>query len=158
VFGITHGESPYSVGMSDGVLPGIDSAFGRRVRDRLRDERVIWLTTCGADGTPQPNPVWFLWEDPARVLIFSRADAYRLVHIRSRPRVSLHFNSDADGGDVVVLTGSAGVASDVPPAHRHAAYTAKYGDAMTRVSGRHEDFSAEYPVPLVVTVDRVRGF
>lgn len=34
-------------------------ALGERVRRRLRDEHII--STVGADGTRQPNPVWFLW-------------------------------------------------------------------------------------------------
>ena len=38
------------------VLPDPQSPFGARVRERLRDENVIWFTTVGADGTPQPNP------------------------------------------------------------------------------------------------------
>ncbi len=42
--------------------------FGARVAQRLREEHLIWLTTVGADGTPQPNPVWFLW-DGASVLV-----------------------------------------------------------------------------------------
>lgn len=41
--------------------------FGRRVRERLTEESVAWLTTVGRDGTPQPNPVWFLWDGDAEV-------------------------------------------------------------------------------------------
>ncbi|WAX58089.1 hypothetical protein M6B22_04785 [Jatrophihabitans cynanchi] len=36
------------------VLPAAGTPFGDRVRERLADEQVIWLTTVGADGTPQP--------------------------------------------------------------------------------------------------------
>lgn len=50
--------------MASDVLPDADSEFGQRVRARLRDEQVIWFTTVGADGTPQPNPVWFIWQGP----------------------------------------------------------------------------------------------
>jgi hypothetical protein len=39
------------------VLPDPATPFGERVARRLREEAVIWLTTMGADGTPQPNPV-----------------------------------------------------------------------------------------------------
>ena len=38
------------------------SSFGRRVVERLENEHVVWLTTVAADGTPQPSPVWFLWD------------------------------------------------------------------------------------------------
>lgn len=70
-----------------------DNAFGQRVRERLGTEMVIWFTTVGADGTPQPNPVWFLWEDDG-FLIYNRADANRLTHIAKRPQVSLNFDGD----------------------------------------------------------------
>ncbi len=38
------------------------SLYGERVRRRLTGEMTIWLTTVGRDGTPQPNPVGFLWD------------------------------------------------------------------------------------------------
>ena len=42
----------------------IDSSteFGKRVEQRLRDEQIGWIVTVGTDGTPQPSPVWFLWD------------------------------------------------------------------------------------------------
>jgi PPOX class probable F420-dependent enzyme len=137
------------------VLP--DGAFGDRVRARLRDETVIWFTTVGADGTPQPNPVWFVWDGGSSVLIYNRADANRLAHVDARPEVSLHFDGNGRGGDIVVLAGTAHRAPQQPAAHRNADYLAKYSDAMARVSGTAERFSADYPVPLVIDVRRVRG-
>jgi PPOX class probable F420-dependent enzyme len=140
-------------------MPVIPSgAFGDRVRTRLRDERVVWLTTVGADGTPQPNPVWFLWEDPATVLVYNRRDAFRLAHIARRPRVALNFDGDGTGSDIVVLTGSARVVDDRPGPDSHPAYLAKYDAAMRRVSGSIATFAADYPVPMEITVERVRGF
>ncbi|HEY8828614.1 MAG TPA: hypothetical protein VIM17_12730, partial [Jatrophihabitantaceae bacterium] len=88
----------------------------------------------------------------------ARADANRLTHIASRPREALHFDGNGQGGNIVVLAGRASLAVDVPPPHEHAAYLAKYRDAMTRVSGSLETFSANYPVALAVQVERVRGF
>jgi len=38
--------------------------FGQRAERRLRDEKLAWLTTVDAKGTPQPIPVWFLWTAP----------------------------------------------------------------------------------------------
>lgn len=139
------------------VLPSADTPFGERVRRRLRDEVCIWLTTVGADGTPQPNPVWFVWDD-GDVLIYNRDNARRLDHLRGGSRVSLHFNANARGGDVVVLAGRAEVSAAEPPAHEMAAYLNKYRDDMIRVSGSLEAFSATYSVPLRVRVSRVRGF
>lgn len=140
------------------VLPDASTPFGARVRDRLRDERVIWLTTIAGDESPQPNPVWFLWEDPDVLLIYNRPDAWRLRHISRRPRVALHFDGNGRGGDVVVFTGSAAPAPDLPQPHRNAAYLAKYTESMVRVSGTTEQFSSDYPIGVRVVVDRIRGF
>jgi PPOX class probable F420-dependent enzyme len=137
------------------VVP--DGAFGERVRTRLRDAQVIWLTTVGGDGSPQPNPVWFLWDGDASVLVYNRADAFRLKHVEARPQVALHFDGDGRGGDIVVLTGDAHRADDSPPAHTNPAYVEKYDGPMRRVSGSTEQFADAYPVALRIDIRRVRG-
>lgn len=137
------------------VIP--DNDFGRRVRERLSREAVIWLTTVGADGTPQPNPVWFLWRDDS-FLIYNRPRAHRLAHIAHRPEVSLHFNSDDGGGDIMVFAGRAVQLDDQPLPHELPEYAEKYGDKMAQISGSVEQFSADYPVPIRVDVTRVRGY
>lgn len=137
------------------VLPG--GAFGDRVRNRLRDERVIWFTTVGADGTPQPNPVWFLWDGAGSVLIYNRADANRVAHVAARPNVSLHFDGNGRGGDIVVLAGVARRDGNQLPSHENDGYLAKYRESMVRVSGSTEQFAADYPVPIVIDIRRVRG-
>jgi PPOX class probable F420-dependent enzyme len=139
------------------VLPDPDTEYGRRVRARLNGELVIWLTTVGADGTPQPNPVWFFWQEPSSVLVYNRADAKRLRHIASSPRVALHLDGNGHGGDIVVLTGNAALA-DEPLPHEHPDYLVKYKASMTRVSGNPEKFSVEYPVALRIDVSSLRGF
>ena len=78
------------------------SRFGRRVKRRLRREKVIWLTTVDAQHAPQPRPVWFPW-DGRTFLIFSENGKAKLRHIARNPAVSLNFNTDQDGGDVVVF-------------------------------------------------------
>src|SRR5215831_5912700 len=88
------------------ILPDPATPFGERVARRLREEVVIWLTTTGSDGTPQPAPVWFLWEGES-FLIYTLTNAKRLAHIERNPRVALHFDSDGTGGDIVVFTGEA---------------------------------------------------
>jgi PPOX class probable F420-dependent enzyme len=132
-------------------------AFGDRVRSRLRDEMVIWFTTVGADGTPQPNPVWFVWDGADSLLIYNRADANRVAHVAARPEVSLHFDGNGRGGDIVVLAGTARRDTNQPPPHENNDYLAKYRDAMIRVSGSSEQFADDYPVPIVIDIRRVRG-
>jgi len=139
------------------VFPDPATPFGQRVERRLRDEKVIWLTTVGTDGTPQPNPVWFL-VDGTTVFVYNRPDAHRLAHIRRNPRVTLNLDGDGRGGDVIVLSGRAEIVGDQPLPHEFPPYVAKYREAAERVSGNVEEFSAEYSVALRITVDRVRGF
>jgi PPOX class probable F420-dependent enzyme len=138
-------------------LPDPETPFGRAVRDRLANEPLIWLTTVGKDGTPQPNPVWFL-HDGDDVLIYNLASANRLTHIRQRPRVSLNFNGDEHGGSIVVITGLARVAADERPPNQHPAYVAKYADPMANVSGSADKFAATYNVAMRIDIGKIRGF
>ncbi len=134
-----------------------DGAFGDRVRTRLRDAYVIWLTSVGADGTPQPNPVWFVWDGAHSIIVYNRADAHRLAHIDARPRIALHLDGNGRGGDIVVLSAIARRAPEAPAPHENPDYVAKYADGMTRVSGGREQFSVDYPVPLRIEIQHVRG-
>jgi PPOX class probable F420-dependent enzyme len=138
------------------VLPDPSTPFGERVRRRLRDDKVVWLTTVDASGTPQPNPVWFVW-DGETFLTYNRPDAHRLVHVQARPNVSLNLGSRG-GGDIVVVVGQAELADGEPPPHEHPLYVDKYRDDMSHVSGSAEAFSEQYPVPLRIRPRRVRGF
>ena len=137
------------------LLPDPSSSFGRQVRERLAGESLIWFTTVGRDGTPQPNPVWFLWEDGS-VLVYNTPVANRISHIRRRPQVSLHLNSN-DGGGIVVLTGTAEVSDAEPAPDQHPAYLAKYADGMTQVSGSPAAFASTYSVPIRVRPTSIRG-
>lgn len=139
------------------AFPDPSTPFGERVRHRLREEPVIWITTIGQDGTPQPNPVGFLLQDDNSILIYNAANAHRLDHVADRPRVALHFDGDGAGADIVVFTGVAHRADGIPPAHENAAWVAKYGAGMVRRSGNAETFSQQFPVPLRVEITRTRG-
>lgn len=131
--------------------------FGARVARRLQDEQVIWLTTVGRDGTPQPNPVWFVWEDNS-FLIYTQDTAYKLRNIRRNPRVSLHFDSGESGEDVVVFTGRASLDESAPLAHRHAAYLEKYRQGIADIDMTPESMGKDYHVAIRVKPDKVRGF
>lgn len=138
------------------VIP--DSEFGSRVRRRLGSEKVAWLTTTGADGTPQPNPVWFVWEQDADALIvYSDKDAARLEHVAARPRVAVNFDGDGRGGDIVVIAGVAEQALDAPPPDRHVLYVSKYAADVERIGMDPASFAERYSVPLRVRMTKVRG-
>ncbi len=140
----------------DSVLPDPGTPQGERFARRLAEERIGWLTTVGADGTPQPNPVWFLW-DQGTILIYSLPSAARLPHIRRNPRVSLNLNSNAQGGDILVLTGDARISPDEPSADQVPAYVAKYGEAIARSFGTPANFAAQYSTPIRITPTKARG-
>ncbi len=138
------------------VLPSPSTPFGERVERRLREEPIIWLTTTGADGTPQPNPVWFLWDGDS-FLVYSLPDAARLPHIQRTPRVALHFDGNGKGGDIVIFTGEARVSQDEPPADQVPVYVEKYQDFIARSFGTPAAFAAKYSVALRITPSKVRG-
>jgi PPOX class probable F420-dependent enzyme len=139
-----------------GWMPGADSDLGRRLRRRLEEDRVVWLTSVASDGTPQPNPVWFIVEGD-ELLVWNRPDARRLAHVRRRPRVALNFNSSPPGGDILVITGDARRVDEAALPHEVPAYVDKYGEAMQRISGSLEGFSKAYPVLLRIRPDQVRS-
>ncbi len=142
--------------MTNDVFPDPSTTFGRRVRERLADEIVLWLTTVGADGTPQPNPVWFLWEGEASILVSNRSSAKRIDHVRARPRVSLNFDGNGQGGDIVVMTGTAQLLEDFPLAHEYKPFAEKYAEQTERVFDNAEDFARKYPVAMRIRISRLR--
>ncbi|PZG41861.1 TIGR03667 family PPOX class F420-dependent oxidoreductase [Spongiactinospora gelatinilytica] len=143
--------------MANEVLPDPATPFGGRVRRRLTDDLVVWLTTVAHDSTPQPNPVWFLWDGGESLLVYNRPIAKRLVNIRRTPRVSLNFDSSG-GRDIVVMTGDAELLDEPATAVPNAAYLEKYRDNIVRVIGDADSFVQAYPVRLRVRLTRVRGF
>lgn len=135
----------------------VESDFGRRVARHLRDEVVVWLTTVSAAGEPMPSPVWFFWDGADRVRVYSQPDGPRAKNITANPRVSLNFGGDGDGGDIVVLSGSAGLDPDGTPGDQDTAYGQKYAAHIERLGATPEGFAQRYSLPITVTVTRVRG-
>ena len=139
-------------------LPDPSTPFGERVARRLRDERLIWFTTVDAKGTPQPTPVWFLWDEAtATLLIYSRSDAKRLEHLEKNPRVALNLDGNGTGGDIIVITGEAEVSELDPPADRLPTYVEKYRDYIARRYATPENFASVYSVALRIRPIAVRG-
>jgi PPOX class probable F420-dependent enzyme len=131
--------------------------FGERAQRRLRDDKVAWLITTSHDGTPQPVPVWFLWDRPASFLLYSKPGTAKLRNIAERPRVALHLDGDGNGGDIVVVLGSAVLTDDLP-AHDVPAYVEKYGAFIARNTWTPESFASDYSVALRVEATGVRGW
>jgi len=139
-------------------LPDPSTPFGERVARRLREDLMIWLTTVDAKGTPQPTPVWFLWEEATSTfLIYSKAGAKRHTHMQQNPRVALNFDGNGQGGDIIVITGQVQVSSDDPPAYQVPSYAEKYRALIARSFGTAENFSSLYPVALRIHPTAIRG-
>ncbi len=139
-----------------GVLDA-STEFGQRAERRLREEKVAWLTTVDSKGTPQPIPVWFLWDGSDSILMYSQPDTPKLRAIERSPRVSLNLDGNGQGGDIVVALGEASVSGD-PPAHKVAEYVEKYAPLIARNRWTPESFADDYSVPVRIAVRRVRGF
>jgi PPOX class probable F420-dependent enzyme len=130
--------------------------FGARVARRLEQEEVIWLTTVRGDLTPQPSPVWFLW-DGATLLVYSEPNTPKLRNIARSPAVALNLNCSATGGDVVILTATAQLDEQAPPATGVAAYIDKYRAPIARIGMTPESFAQAYSVALRLTPTGLRG-
>lgn len=130
--------------------------FGQRAARRLREERLAWLTTVSPRGTPQPVPVWFLWDGDRSILLYSRPGTPKLHNIERNPRVSVHLDGNGQGGDIVVCLGEARV-SDDPPADAVAEYAVKYAALIARNRWTPESFAADYSVPVRIAISRIRG-
>ena len=136
----------------------LNSKFGKVVQMHLNEEYAIWMTTVDSHGTPQPRPVWFIWEEDS-FLIFSQAKASKLAHIKKNPKVALHFNTDETGDKhVIVFTGDALIDMNSLPAHQVAAYIKKYKDGIAGLPMTPEEFSHEYSVPIRIRPAKVRGW
>jgi PPOX class probable F420-dependent enzyme len=134
-----------------------NTEFGKKVIFRLNEEDVIWLTSVASDGTPQPNPVWFLW-DGESILIYTRPEYKKVANLRQRPRVSLHFDATESGEDVVIFNGTAEFVPDTPPVHENQLYVVKYRRGLVLIGSSPEQMGADYSVAIRIRPDKVRGW
>jgi PPOX class probable F420-dependent enzyme len=136
----------------------LTTKFGRTVKRHLKEEYAIWFTTVGSDLSPQPRPVWFIWENDS-ILLFSQPNAHKVRHLKDHPNVALHFNTDKTGDKhVIVFIGTAAIDYDVPPAHKVPAYYKKYKTGIAGLKMTPEEFSNEYSVAIRVKPREVRGW
>lgn len=95
--------------------PGIPASYGAgrattfvewsHVEERLRADRVYWLTAIGADGRPRVRPIDGLYLDG--VIYVGGSGETRWVHdVAMNPAVSLHLDGT---DDVVLIEGNANV-------------------------------------------------
>lgn len=134
--------------------------FGARADRRLREEKVIWLTTVDPGGVPQPAPVWFLY-DGETVVVYSLNSARRLRNIEADPHVALNLNSTSRGGDVIVLTGTARIAPEIPPPAENEVYLARYREWIAEETSWDRDaqeFGRQYGTPIAIDHLKLHGW
>ena len=130
--------------------------FGARAQRRLTEDQVVWLTTVDVHDKPQPRPVWFLW-DGESLLVYSRPQAHKVHHIETNPHVSLNFNSDHYGSDIVVLLGEAHIVKSPIPEDLMARYVEKYSQGMKDLDLTPADFSNTYSLGIKIIPTSLRG-
>lgn len=130
---------------------------GQRVLRQLENEQVIWLTTVAKSGTPQPNPVWFQYVD-GDIFVYTQTTAARLKNIVENNRVSLNFNTDADGEGVTVLTGRISWDDEFPKAADNPAYLEKYAEGIKALGWSAQKMSDDFPVVLRIHPEKLRGW
>jgi len=133
----------------------LTTKLGAQATKRLQQEDLIWLTTVSRDGTPQPNPVWFYW-DGKSILIYSQPSSHKLKNISRNPRVSVNFQADDEGGDVIVLTGDASIDKRPPP--HDSRYIEKYRAHIPKIGLTPETLAASYSTLIRVSPTTLRGF
>jgi PPOX class probable F420-dependent enzyme len=132
------------------------SEFGAKALSRLKNEEGIWLTTVAADGTPQPNPVWFIWDDGS-VLIYTQPGSHKMRNLRRNPKVSLNFDAKLHYEDLVVLVGEVEIDGRVS-ADAKDAYLDKYREDIARLDMTPESFFQSYSTVLRVKLAKLRGW
>ncbi len=132
------------------------SEFGTRAVRHLVEDDVVWMTTVSASGAPVPSPVWFLWDGDETVTMHSLRGA-RVRNIEHNPRVALNFDGNGQGGDIVVLSGRAQIARELPRADADTKYLAKYAGHIARIGMTPQSFAATYSVPVRIKLNALRG-
>jgi PPOX class probable F420-dependent enzyme len=132
------------------------SEFGARAARRLREEAVVWLTTVTPAGAPLPRPVGFLWDGGEIVSMYSQPGA-RVRNIAANPKVTLNFDGDGRGGDIVVLSGTAQVDTDAPAADANPAWLDKYAGQIEQTGITPASYAARFSVPVRIRLTRLDG-
>ena len=140
-------------------MPVIDESteFGARAARHLREEIVVWMTTVTPGGAPVPRPVWFIWDGGESVVMYSQPKL-RIRNLEATPRVALNFDGDGDGGDIVVLSGTAAVDGGLSAANDNPDYIAKYDDHIARLGMTPDTFAREYSVPVRIRLTGLQGY
>jgi PPOX class probable F420-dependent enzyme len=132
--------------------------LGAKVFERVEHQLLAWLTTVAADGTPQPNPVWFI-RDGESFIVFSKPGQAKLANIKRHPQVSFNLEATADEEQITIFTGTAieidraTLGPDVLDR-----YAARYQQGMINIKMTRAEYEAAYEVVVRITPVKLRGW
>ena len=139
------------------MLFDTSTELGQHVQKRLQEEEVVWLTTVRPDGQPIPIPVWFLWDGESEMLIYSAPDTPKIRNITRQPKVSINFDSNGNGGDIVQFDGEARVDPDTPIATGVDEYLEKFLSSIGDIGETPDSFAATYSTAIRVRLTNLRA-
>lgn len=73
------------------------------------------------------------------------------------PKVTLNFGGDGEGGDIVILSGTAHVDEFGPSAVDDAAFAAKYATEFERFGMTAEAYAQRFRIPVRIRLTAVNG-
>jgi len=84
------------------------------IRDFLRTQKTIILSSIGPDGVPHPMPMWFVADADLSVSMATFRGTQKIVNLQRDPRVSLLVESGREYSELkgVVIYGSAELSED----------------------------------------------
>ncbi len=119
-----------------GYRPGVSgSEVSAQVLRFLQEHHRGVVCTFRADGRPAMSPVLAAIDDDDRVIISTRAPAYKVGHLRRDPRVAMCVLTDGFFGEWMQVEGTAEIV-ELPDAMELLV------DYYRRVSGEHDDWTA----------------
>ena len=132
--------------------------FGADAQTRVSEQTLAWLTTVSSDGTPQPNPVWFIW-DEGSFLIFSKPKQAKLANIARTGRASLNLEATADEEQITIFTGHAEIVDRATiPQEIFDRYAEKYAEGMVNIKLPRAEYEAAYIEVIRFTPEKLRGW
>jgi PPOX class probable F420-dependent enzyme len=135
----------------------LTTEWGRHAEQRLRSDIIAWLTTVGTGGRPYTVPVWFLWEGET-MLIFSQPEKQKVRNLCKNPYVTVALDGTDEGGDVVIVEGTAELLDDPALSTTLPAYAAKYMKHLQDMGWTPESMAADYSQAIRVTPKKIRSW
>lgn len=124
-----------------------------RIDGLLRRETTVWLSTAGADGTPNLVPIWFSW-DGERLFVASKPDARKVRNLRANPRLMIALGEPDEDFDVGLVEceaelPQASTAELLPEGHLE-----KYAGRMRAIGLDAGTYVRTYSQPILIRPSR----